>query len=79
MPNRKIVKVTWLDAASHLGTSRSSAEHAAPESFLERQESYGFIVRKNKKALVLANEESEDELDIIAIPSSQIINIEGVN
>ena len=70
-----IVKVTWNDAAEQIKIHCIDGEN--PEKHLAVCETVGELVVKGRKALILVHHWSDtDGIDILAIPTDWVQNIE---
>jgi hypothetical protein len=70
-----IVCVTWLDAMGQLKADKSDIDRASPKSFLIVNKTYGILYKKDDFAVIILQEDSDDQVDYTVVPKSLITEI----
>ena len=69
----KIVEVTWLDAMGESKSQKSKIDNCQPSDLLIINKTYGIFYKEDKKAIIIVQEDSEDDIDFTVIPKPWII------
>ncbi len=71
----KLMLVEWIDATTHQSEDLKDIDKKSPEEYLTKSVSVGWLLKENKKAMILMHGESAiKDSDIIAIPQDWVIN-----
>lgn len=71
MKYRQLAEVVWLDAVAYDRASQDT-EQKSPKDLLFPIKSYGYVLKQDTKAVVLAHEDSDDQKSFIVIPKKWI-------
>lgn len=71
MKYRQLAEVVWLDAVAY-DRVESDIEGKSPKDLLFPIKSYGYVLKQDNKAVVLAYEDSDDQKSFIVIPKKWI-------
>lgn len=71
MKSRQLAEVVWLDAVAYDRAEQELGEKA-PKDLLFPIKSYGYILNQDKKAVVLAYEDGDDQKSFVVIPKKWI-------
>lgn len=71
MKYRQLAEVVWLDAVAY-DRAESDVEGKSPKDLLFPIKSYGYVLKQDNKAVVLAYEDSDDQKSFIVIPKKWI-------
>ena len=74
MKSKKFAEIVWLDAVAYDRAGRE-LEEKTPAEMLFPIKSYGYVLKEDKKAIVLAYEDSQDVKSFIVIPNKWIKSI----
>jgi hypothetical protein len=69
----KIVEVTWLDAMGESKSPKSKIDSCNPSDLLIINKTYGIFYKEDKKAIIIVQEDSQDDIDFTVIPKPWII------
>jgi len=71
MKKRKFAEIVWLDAVLYDRVNEET-ENKTPSDLLYAITSYGYILKEDKKAIVLTHEDAGDEKSFLVIPKKWI-------
>ena len=71
MKYRQFAEIIWLDAVAYDRASQDT-EQKSPKDLLFPIKSYGYVLKQDTKAVVLAHEDSDDQKSFIVIPKKWI-------
>lgn len=69
----KIVEVTWMDAVGESKCNRSKLDNSNPTDLLIINKTYGIFYKEDKNAVVIVQEDSQDDIDFTVIPKPWIL------
>lgn len=72
----KIVCVTWLDAAGMQKEDKDKIKDMSPSDLLVTTTTYGILWKSDDNAIILLQENSDEQVDYTVIPKSLIIKTE---
>lgn len=70
-----VVKVTWLDANVETCIDKDEAEARTASSYLVPTETFGILFKRDSKALMILQEDSDSRCDMTCIPNSMLNKI----
>lgn len=71
----KKVHVQWMDAAGGQKIDKSEIENVSPKSLLVITDTFGILYKEDNLAILVLQEDSEDQVDYTVIPKGMIISI----
>lgn len=70
-----IVEVAWLDAAGEQKEDKDKLNRMEPKDLLVKNITYGLFFKEDEVAVVILQEDSEEQVDYTVIPTSWITTI----
>ena len=71
MKFRRLAEIVWLDAVAY-DRADAEIEEKLPKDLLFPIKSYGYVLKQDNKAVVLAYEDGDDQKSFIVIPKKWI-------
>jgi len=75
IPKDKIVCVTWLDAAGMQKEDKDKIKDMSPSDLLVTTNTYGILWKSDDNAIILLQENSDEQVDYTVIFKANILSI----